>query len=436
MSAAEWVRKQVGSDPHVVLAAPVPGLDARGGCGNRKCTAVLYYPIASAMAKDGEHALGTLDAALADGRIHRVVLAADHVGAEFKQQVQRFKRIYESEGKELKAFLGELPLLNEVTNDYANGAPQALNNRGDASFAAGLLAHLGKSLGEGSFGAVHDMAVTPEVLQDMRMFVNRASYRVLQELPREAEVIVKVAPFARWRERMSEEYMGMRNAAPTTRTEFIKDCVREATVHRRLSNGRMSACVPMGCWNLCPSQVVPRFYFAGLTRDASGDEVYVTCMQKVQGKMVSSMGKKNLETVKVYAAVERAAAALWSAGVLHGDFHFGNLLYHFDARTQSVYVHIIDFGFSVIIPAELRNRVRARMGELIDTPDSMATVWLPREQGGLGLMQYLRTALWRRKRQDEVNDDGSILLLMHNRLGARTDRLAAMRKQTCARPTG
>lgn len=195
----------------------------------------------------------------------------------------------------------------------------------------------------------------------------------------------------------------------------IRELVREAAVHRRLSSSR--ACwQPRRSWRrLCSAGHVPAFYFAGRARSPGSAALYTTAMALAGGATVYDVMKKGRFTAGAYVAVERAAASLWAQGVAHGDLHSGNVLY--DGRTATV----LDMGFAVVLPTRMKAALRAAMVRgVVDGVPSLAVVFLRpwtskygvrNAQGFLDRVMYTRG--YRR-----FNSDYTSLLSMYDMLSA------------------
>lgn len=134
----------------------------------------------------------------------------------------------------------------------------------------------------------------------------------------------------------------------------LQDGWREAQNYVHLHRAKPVAvpCLP-GEPPLLASAVIPKFYGAGVVSARS----YVLITEFITGQ---SMGKLNPDS-KTFRTFERALMSLWSAGVVHADLHMGNIIV-----TPSKQVKIIDFGFAVILPSGLRQRLVSRLCD----PDS------------------------------------------------------------------
>lgn len=189
-----------------------------------------------------------------------------------------------------------------------------------------------RKLGEGAYGATYAVDVDGRVLDFLTGLMVHARHRVMSKTPKAFQtVVVKVA-------------RGRGN-------RFVDASAREAGVHKHLSK----KCARTSCGTVCAP--VPEFYFAGMGADGA----YYTVMGMAEGKsLYDAMRAAGGLDARLYVAVERAIAGLWMAGVLHSDFHGDNAMV-----APGGAVKVIDFGFGVLMPDSLRNRVRKAVAEKV-----------------------------------------------------------------------
>lgn len=159
---------------------------------------------------------------------------------------------------------------------------------------------------------------------------------------------------------------------------------REAHLHRYLAASRTpivikpDQCAQPGV-SVTPSEHVPVFYFAGivpldcLTHTEAQRvpilqakrNVHITVMQDLStvaqtlDSVLEARQPMYLGAIE-YASIERAAAALWLAGVYHADLHSGNIL------VAHQHAYIIDFGFAVAMTGAQRQRVGAAVASMFE----------------------------------------------------------------------
>lgn len=162
--------------------------------------------------------------------------------------------------------------------------------------------------------------------------------------------------------------------------------LRQMATHQFLSTVPPCVLVPNMTKPLCPA--LPRFYFGGVLHHERKD-YGITVMDYVPGKplMAYTTGQHPF-TAKVYVAVERAAAALWVNGIIHGDLHRKNILY--DALGSKA--RIIDFSFAVVLPEDYRNEIRESLGRAVSAGvRSLGEIFVASESryGVPGLQKYI-----------------------------------------------
>lgn len=109
--------------------------------------------------------------------------------------------------------------------------------------------------------------------------------------------------------------------------------------------------------------IVPEFIIGATLASKSGTVCRVTLMGMVDAIPADSRQLKL--PVESVVGIEKALLFLWCFGVSHSDLHFGNILIDkFGSPT------IIDLGYSVKLPEELRARMRAAVERLPPEADT------------------------------------------------------------------
>ena len=230
---------------------------------------------------------------------------------------------------------------------------------------------MGRYIGGGAYGNVYLTVGNAPTLNELKTLRHVMQHSVFNAFPRAGETfIVKVASDTE---------------APT----FVADSIREATVHDHLSK---SPCVQLpGMKPACVASHIPKLYFAGMVRAAdplAGGEVrrfYIMVMAKAPGNPVkkhfAELATGRTISAEAYLHIERTIAMLWLNGVTHNDFHKDN--FFFDRPTGLV--SVIDFGFAVVMPDDMRARVRQAVARAVTTGvDSLAEVWSPSSFSSVG----------------------------------------------------
>lgn len=92
--------------------------------------------------------------------------------------------------------------------------------------------------------------------------------------------------------------------------------------------------------------IVPALHFAGALENG----IYVTVMDVAAGVTLKEYVKQHGGiSSRLYNALEKAIVRMWQLGIVHGDLHDENVMVASDRV-----VTIIDFGFAVMLPGELR----------------------------------------------------------------------------------
>ena len=194
-------------------------------------------------------------------------------------------------------------------------------------------------LGHGGYGTVYSARVTQGTQDALRDIRDALRSVVRGRLPPVgATVAIKIVVREEWE--------------PLDR--FVKDSLREAAIHSWLLD-RPATRVPGCSLRLLARDHLPRLYFAGLLDADRG--VFVAVMERIDGKTMLV----DRITVDKYLATEVAASALWTAGVMHGDLHDGNVMW--DPRRKRAV--IIDLGRATMLPAQHTATVRRELGQAI-----------------------------------------------------------------------
>jgi len=260
---------------------------------------------------------------------------------------------------------------------------------------------LGKPMGGGANGTAFRLKVNPTIGYRLRMIRYAMTYGLFKDYPSLGEsIVVKVGP---------------QNGLPLG--YFLKNSAREVTTHDALMKAK---CIELPGFTkpVCPAQYIPKLHFGGLVRDhATGKNAYVIAMGVAPGVVMNKYVQTTKLTADVYVRLERAVIALWLAGFAHGDLHKDNMLYD----PQTGHATIIDFGFGVTLPAEMRQKVtQAVVAGIASGVRSLGEVW--RESGrskvGTGLQGYVNRVMWNRERANGLwyNPDGGSLLRLYARL--------------------
>lgn len=153
------------------------------------------------------------------------------------------------------------------------------------------------------------------------------------------------------------------DAEPTSRLALVKFCAvdegaREAQILSLLGRAKpfRAECMRR---SVRPGEYVPKLYCAGRV-----GEDYALVMELVRNSRTLS---KVRVTEEIAHGLEAAVVAMWSAGVIHADLHPGNVLVDRDGR-----VKVVDFGFAVVLPPDLRAKVArgiCKPDAVIEDPD-------------------------------------------------------------------
>ena len=268
------------------------------------------------------------------------------------------------------------------------GISRARKNRTSGRFTFDPARYGATKLGAGAYGVAYRVTINASLVEFLISMLAHGDNRVLNRPPRVGtEVVVKVT----------------RRPKGDSQDAFVRASLRESALHKQLLGA--GSCSKI-CGRSCPSDVIPPFYFSAMASDGT----YVTVMGLVKGGSLSKYMRSVRMTPKFYVALEKAAASMWTAGVVHADFHDENVMV--DPHTGKITV--IDFGFGVVLPPALRAKVESRIRDLIrDGTRSLASVWDRTDLGG-----YVNRVQAKRLGGGWYNPDNRVLLASYNKLSA------------------
>lgn len=119
-------------------------------------------------------------------------------------------------------------------------------------------------------------------------------------------------------------------------TDDVEEFVHEALMHKLLSKRTTSK------FGYSTSAVVPPFYFGGYDPNSG---VYVIIMGLIRGMPARTILETRMLFPSEFAAIQQAIMALWANGVMHGDFHTGNVI-----LVGSHTAVLVDFGMAFLLP--------------------------------------------------------------------------------------
>lgn len=169
----------------------------------------------------------------------------------------------------------------------------------------------------------------------------------------------------------------------------IKRFIREAYIHARL---RQSGTVELCGRSVSAKDYVPEFYGAGLYYDDQNQHYFLIFMERIPGKTLHEYKSSPEAQIKgnamqLYLHVERAACSLWVQGIVHADFHGGNVLVN--STPHGLQVKIIDFGFAIYLPGNMGETVKNALTEGIKGgATSLAEIFGHDGRIGLGINKY------------------------------------------------
>ena len=259
---------------------------------------------------------------------------------------------------------------------------------------------LGTKIGEGAYGSA------------FRCQVNDAAHRALEVVRAASTFWVEYRP-VRTGSLVVVKITRDDSRSPVaqgTLDRFALDNIKEATLHKHLDEAR---CLNLGMAPLCVSNYVPDLYWAGLVvNQASGTRCYVTVMGVAPGIPVGKHLRRSRLDAETFLRIERAAAALWSQGVVHADLHKDNMMY--DPATKKLTV--IDFGFGVLLPPQYTVAVRNQLAKAVRAGvRSLGEMWLDSMGFGLGIQKYVNR-VQRGRGVRWYYPDGHAAMMLYKRL--------------------
>ena len=278
-------------------------------------------------------------------------------------------------------------------NLNAEGAKESRANAAKRNFQVALDSFVEKKLYSGANGTTYIVKVTDSFLKTLGVAMREAGHRVSGEFPAiGSRVVMKVAT------RKSRQAW----------TDFVTDNVREAAAHREIVKSDISTCIKIPCSSAfqCAGSHIPAFYL-GFMNGGGASASYVTLMGYAGDMTLDEYMRTRLTTAETYANFELAACTLWASGFAHGDLHRKNAM--IDPATQKV--TIIDLGFAIKLPADLRTKIRDRIGEIVESDDggSMGQMW-----ADLGVTAYANRIMTTRGISPWYNPDGRALVTLFN----------------------
>lgn len=266
---------------------------------------------------------------------------------------------------------------------------------------------LGATIGSGQYGTAFRCQVTDAAFRALELVRSVSTFWVENRgVKAGTTVVVKVT-----RDRRAGVPQG-------TLDQFALDNIKEATLHKHLD---ASKCLNLGMAPLCVSSYVPDLYWAGLFfNQATGTRCYVTVMGVAPGIPVGVYLKRRRLDADTFLRIERAAAALWSQGVVHADLHKDNMM--IDPATKKLTV--IDFGFGVLLPPAYTVAVRNQLAKAVRSGvRSLGEMWLDTSKGfGLGIQRYVNQ-VQRGRGVAWYNPDGHAAMMLYKRLPQTERRL-------------
>ena len=300
----------------------------------------------------------------------------------------------------------ETELNAEGANNYRRNVPRS-------PFKVSLSPFVEKELASGQYGITYIVKVTDALLNMMDLARREAGHRVIGKSPPRlgTRIVMKVAkrkPRDSW-------------------TDFVAENVREASVHRVLTTEYdLKTCIKIPCASdpRCAGEYVPAFFLGFLNGGGGKNEppAYVTFMGYAGETTLHDYLTTRRMTAEVYANFEVAACAMWAAGIVHGDLHRKNAM--IDPATKKV--TIIDLGFGVKLPDDMRSKIRERIAQIVDSDDggSAGDMWTD-----LGVTAYANRIMTGRGLPSWYNPDGRALVTMFNSLSrSEKERLPEVRR--------
>lgn len=154
-----------------------------------------------------------------------------------------------------------------------------------------------------------------------------------------------------------------------------RDGAHEARIIRRLNTAApfRKKCLPR---ELVPAAIAPTLYCAG----TFGDN-YVIVMEFIRNSRTLA---KVPMTQHIAENFEAAVLAMWSAGIVHADLHFNNVMVNREGD-----VRIIDFGFATRMPEGLHRKIMQKICEpddALEDPDVRDYIKMYQMHRGRGVM--------------------------------------------------
>lgn len=197
-------------------------------------------------------------------------------------------------------------------------------------------------------------------------------------------------------------------------TSWLSSCERENAVHKYVSSLPCVA-IPGMATPICVKKHTPKFFCSGLFEcPYTGNSFYITLMDLARGIPVNALLEKmkGVPSTAMYLEMERAAAALWMNGIVHADMHKGNMLYDGEKVT------IIDFGFAVVLPDTLREKIRKRIAHVVVKTGirSLGEIFEQSSEHGIANLQNHVNRVQHGRGASWYNPDMSAMLRMYSRL--------------------
>jgi hypothetical protein len=412
MRASEWVRQQLGAEPYNLVTTvgvkQVPGLGAPRSVLHKElrfpmmtplttcpeCTIVMYMPAPITSEMDARDLID-FAGSLRYTKAPRVLIAIEAGHPSLAAYAKTLK------GKRIFMYVANTLVTARGSGDIMPGGFNAVmkNTRSTPVAVPGLLSLFTDPFASGMYGRCYRVVVTPKVRLALQGMMASASYKTLHGMPAVGStVVLKAQAF---------------NSGYVDWEDFVKSNVQESTMHRQLSTSKGRGCTTLAGATLCPSKVVPRFYFSGMTARSDGKQFFLTCMANAPGVTMNTLKKtRKAGDAQTYVAVELAATTLWAAGVVHADAHGGNII----VDPENNKVTIVDFAFGVRMTPAVRDRVRMRLTRMVrGGAPSLGSVWQAKQAGGVGLKRYVNGVMATRNR-DWYNDDGAYIRALYSAL--------------------
>lgn len=193
----------------------------------------------------------------------------------------------------------------------------------------------------------------------------------IDDYPPGSEYIIKVAILNKqyWADAKTQE------EKKDVWIEFLEDAVADAAYLQYLREQKPIKITTQ--ITIYPADVSPKLYFAGSIKNTG---MFITVMERIQGDTLQKhLYAKNRrtrlpitkETARLAANTERTVLSCLAFGLEHGDAHERNIIV--EKRTGKV--KFIDFGRSLVIPQNFRDRAIALIKQGISGLRSKAHQW-------------------------------------------------------------